>query len=176
LERKITAKNLEQLSLLNAMKFHVLVNSLFLRQPVIERVGAYIANQLLQEDLYENVRGRYWLLFNYLHVNTLRNKTSKRQIEDALNVIDRYHDVFTEPGTDIRLVTKATLAKFEELTRPHNSPMHDLHQKVKKLAFRNKSLITNEQEKLKEEKAAQVLEVREMVKRMSEEQNEDEII
>ena len=59
-----------------------------MKQPVIERVEAHLAGMLLAEDL----KDRPHIVKKYLGVFTLnRKKTSRRQVEDCLKIIDKYY-------------------------------------------------------------------------------------
>ena len=77
-----------------------------MKQPVIERVEAHLAGMLLAEDL----KDRPHIVKKYLGVFTLnRKKTSRRQVEDCLKIIDKYYISLTTAGSDQRLTTQTVL-------------------------------------------------------------------
>ena len=138
-----------------------MVNDNFLKQAVIERVDAHTAAWLLRDELKDNLMERPLIVKDYLGVFTMnRKKTSRRQVEDCLKVIDRFYDSLVVPESVQRKTLQFVLYKLEVLTRPVSSPLKDLHAKVLELAFRDPHLQVNEKEEKKKELAMQVEELR----------------
>ena len=69
-----------------------------MKQPVIERVEANIVQRLLKEENVDELRQRVFLIAEFLKVYSLiRKKTSRRQVEDCLKVIDTYYPQLIVP-------------------------------------------------------------------------------
>ena len=69
-----------------------------MKQPVIERVEANIVERLLKEENVDELRQRVFLIAEFLKVYSLiRKKTSRRQVEDCLKVIDTYYPQLIVP-------------------------------------------------------------------------------
>lgn len=167
-EKHITDKALNSLRLMEVQQLHTLANALFMKQPTLEKIEAHLASRLLQEDMFTNFYERPHLIKKYLGVFTLnRKKTSHRQLEDCLRIIDRFYGALVVSGSEQRLTLRHALYKLELLTRANNSPLHDLHSKVLELAFRDPSLQVNERDQKKEELARQVEEMRKEVASMT---------
>jgi hypothetical protein len=136
IEKHITDKALRSLSTLECIQIYSLVNQLFMKQPVLERVEAHVVGLLLAGDF----KDRPHLIKKYLGVFTLnRKKTSRRQIEDCLKVIDKYYSALTIPASEQRATLQTVLHRLETLTRKQ-----DLHEKVMELAFRDPTLQVDE--------------------------------
>jgi hypothetical protein len=81
-------------------------------------------------------------------------------------VIDRFYASLAIKGSEQRLTLQSCLYRLELLTRAKDSPVHDLHQKVIELAFRDPSLQVSEREQKKDELARQIDELRKEVAAM----------
>lgn len=110
------------------------------------------------------------MVANFLLPFTLaRKKTSRKQVQDCLALIDKYYPFLTVSGSDERLIIKNVLFKLEMLSRDQASNCHDLHCKVIELAFRDRNLQINENEAKKDQLALEVEKMRKEVAKLTRE-------
>lgn len=129
LEKQISEKIIKSYSIHNLIKLHSLANGLFLKSSVIEKIEAQVASVLLDDSMRENIYNRPYIVKKYIGPFTMnRKKTSRRQVEDALKVIDRFYEPLCTPESEQRATLLSVLYKLEVLTRKADSPLHDLHE------------------------------------------------